>query len=156
MDSSGLNDISVVVVGETFVPTIKIDTIHNKIYWTEYNNDRIRRCNLDGTDLETVISNINEPSGLELDPNKERVYWSEYSNAIIKSAEFDGTSKKTETSSEFSGVSFSRILKFSIQEDKLYFLSGNSSDIYYLSSSKLYKSRIVPRPYYEVRFDVNE
>lgn len=48
---------------------IEIDGIHKKVYWINGYSGLILRANLDGTKVETVLSNLVEPSGITLDPS---------------------------------------------------------------------------------------
>ncbi len=48
-----------------------------KVYWTDLLNDKIERSNLDGSERETVLSNLEHPHGIAIDPIENKVYWSE-------------------------------------------------------------------------------
>jgi sugar lactone lactonase YvrE len=53
---------------------IAIDSKAGKIYWTEYETGRVRRANLDGSEVETLIL-ADGPVGIALDPDAGRIYW---------------------------------------------------------------------------------
>ena len=52
---------------------IEIDGIHKKVYWINWSYGLILRANLDGTKVETVISNLVEPYGITLDLSPDSV-----------------------------------------------------------------------------------
>ena len=52
---------------------IEIDGIHEKVYWINWRSGLILRANLDGTNVETVISNLVEPNGITLDLTPDSV-----------------------------------------------------------------------------------
>ena len=60
---------------------LAIDVSGEKLYWTSKGgNPRVMRANLDGTDVETVVSGPctnNRCRGLAFDPVNKRVYWAE-------------------------------------------------------------------------------
>ena len=45
---------------------ILLDEESRKLYWSDYGDQTVKRSNWDGSDLETVVSNISEPVGLVL------------------------------------------------------------------------------------------
>ena len=52
---------------------IEIDGIHKKVYWINWSSELILRANLDGTKVETVISNLVKPYGITLDLSPDSV-----------------------------------------------------------------------------------
>lgn len=65
------------------------------MYWSEWPTNSIRRAALDGTDVVTVISPANHPSGLTQDPESRRLYWASQSHPkAIESADFDGKNRQ--------------------------------------------------------------
>ena len=52
---------------------IEIDGIHKKVYWINWSSGLILRANLDGTKVETVISDLVEPYGITLDLSPDSV-----------------------------------------------------------------------------------
>jgi hypothetical protein len=51
----------------TGIPDIEVDTVDQRIYWTDYVRGEIRSSRYDGTDLQIEISNLLNPFGLALD-----------------------------------------------------------------------------------------
>jgi hypothetical protein len=60
---------------------VAIDVVSGKIYWTDLFEQKIRRSNLDATDVEVVASTGTEPDSITVDPVSGKVYWSETINA---------------------------------------------------------------------------
>jgi sugar lactone lactonase YvrE len=74
--------------------SIAVDAVNGKIYWTDRGTRKIQRANLDGTDIEDLVS-ASEKSylyGIAVDPIRRKVYWvdGEWSFRIQR-AELDGT-----------------------------------------------------------------
>ena len=74
---------------------IAISTMDGRLYWTELSK-RIRRVNLDGTNLEAPLSEIGGPSGIAVVDDK--VYWAEEvdeSFGEIRRSNLNGTNIET-------------------------------------------------------------
>ena len=87
---------------------IAIDASEGKIYWSVKSHwwarsaDRIQRANLDGTDIETVVGNLEGPNGIDLDLGVQRnkIYWADGANSLFSSgkiqrADLEGTNVQT-------------------------------------------------------------
>jgi len=69
-----------------------------QIFWTDpqgssvpgTNNDFLRTANGDGTGLQTLISGIEEPRGMAIDPLNAKIYWTEPGAPAIQRADLDG------------------------------------------------------------------
>lgn len=64
----------------TYPCTLALDLVHNKMYWGEgrFSDCRIRRANLDGSGVETVIRGIAEPNAIAIDANAGKIYWTKH------------------------------------------------------------------------------
>jgi DNA-binding beta-propeller fold protein YncE len=67
---------------------IAIDRVHGKIYWVS--PSEIKRADLDGLHVETVVPGLSNGRSIEIDPTGERVYWSEVGRGV-RSAKLDGS-----------------------------------------------------------------
>jgi DNA-binding beta-propeller fold protein YncE len=65
------------VVQTNYPDDLALDVVGGKMYWNDFANNRIRRCNLDGTDVETIISQINSPYGLALNLRDGQIYYND-------------------------------------------------------------------------------
>ena len=86
---------------------IAVDASGGKIYWSEMSHwwarreDRIQRANLDGTDIETIVSDLEGPTGIDLDlgVGRNQIYWADesslFSNSRIQRADLEGTNVYT-------------------------------------------------------------
>ncbi len=71
-----------------------LDLANEKVYWTEFSNNRLRRADLDGTNMEDIVINTQNPSGLGLDLTNGKVYWGMYNSGTIRRANLDGTNQE--------------------------------------------------------------
>jgi len=79
---------TIVAAGGAFTPKqMKIDEAAGKIYWSDREGMAVKRCNLDGSDIETLVVTGNPVVdagdqsrwcvGLALDPVRGHVYWTQ-------------------------------------------------------------------------------
>jgi DNA-binding beta-propeller fold protein YncE len=88
-----LNEINVQEIGPKsfrhYDSDIAIDVIGDKIYWAT--RDNIQRANLDGTNVQDVVTGLDEPENIAVDVSGGKIYWSiEYGDRIQR-ANLDGT-----------------------------------------------------------------
>ena len=70
---------------------IALDVAGGKIYWTEERGHRIQRANLDGTNIQDVITGLYRPYGIALDIPGGKIYWMEEDDHRIRRSNLDGT-----------------------------------------------------------------
>ncbi|OGF54154.1 MAG: hypothetical protein A2Z21_07220 [Candidatus Fraserbacteria bacterium RBG_16_55_9] len=63
---------------------IALDLAQGKLYWAESFGGKIRRANLNGTDVEDILTGLDGPAGLELDLAAGMVYWTEHPSGKIR------------------------------------------------------------------------
>lgn len=99
---------------------LTLDLQNGKIYWTELNGNRIGRANLDGTQIETVLTspNTNGPRGIRLDVANQKIYYLDASVDRIKRANFNGAN--VETLVTLSATAFLELLELDLSEGKMY------------------------------------
>jgi hypothetical protein len=81
-----------------FAADIEIDSVAGKIYWADWPYDLIRRANLDGSSIETIIpesGSAGAPYFLEVDPGGGKLYWSDFDSGNIYRASLDGSGPET-------------------------------------------------------------
>lgn len=83
---------------------LAVDTDGGKIYWTDYGNGMIRRANLDGSAVESLITTAALPSGLALDVAAGKMYWADAGLHEIRRADFDGSNEQIVMSGAGIGV----------------------------------------------------
>ncbi|ANM30016.1 hypothetical protein ABI59_11200 [Acidobacteria bacterium Mor1] len=102
-------------------------TAASKIYWTDFEGDRLQRANLDGTAVETLItSGLNEPNGIALDVAGDAIYWTEFNGGRIRRAALDGSNQTDLISS---GISLSEGIALDIPAGKMYWAQRGSERI---------------------------
>ena len=70
---------------------IAVDAFGGKLYWSEdFIYERIRRANLDGTDIQTVAGGLEGPDGIGLDVLGGKIYWTDNRDNKIQRADLDG------------------------------------------------------------------
>ena len=62
-----------------------------KMYWTADGPNKIQRANLDGTEMEDLVTGLSGPRGLALDLGAGKMYWTAYWAGKIQRANLDGT-----------------------------------------------------------------
>ncbi len=60
-----------------------------KVYWTDDVANLIQRSDEDGSNVETVLSGLNQPKGLDIDTVNGKIYWTD--GTTIKRADLDGS-----------------------------------------------------------------
>ncbi|RKU18998.1 hypothetical protein C6501_01620 [Candidatus Poribacteria bacterium] len=84
--------IFVVILLTSVVQNISYGQGSAKIYWTE--SDKIRRANLDGTNVESVLTDDDLIRDIALDIQNHKIYWIGWRHSI-KRANLDGTKVET-------------------------------------------------------------
>lgn len=95
-------DVDSYISGGDEAPTsIALDLERKRIYWSEFNGFRIRRCNLDGTGVETLVEkgNCGQPRFITLDIRTEKMSWTIVRDEI-RQADLDGSSGKVLSTGE--------------------------------------------------------
>ncbi|MBZ0268105.1 DUF5050 domain-containing protein [bacterium] len=91
----------------------------HKVYWSDLTNDRIRRSNLDGSAVETVLTGVPSPQGIALDPATNKMYWSDPALDVIRRSDLDGTNVEDVVTS---GLDYARDLDVDWVGDKVYWV----------------------------------
>lgn len=75
---------------------LAIDPRRNKLYWPLYAARKIQRSDLDGTNVEDVLSGLGgEPQAIALDLDGGKIYWGEVHGKMIGRANLDGSDRQT-------------------------------------------------------------
>jgi len=93
--NSGVGAEDLLTMGQVFSPVdIVLDQTGGKMYWTERSpaDFMIQRANLDGTNVELLITGLVSPSGITLDPSGGKMYWTDIGTGKIQRANLDGSS----------------------------------------------------------------
>jgi hypothetical protein len=87
-DIDGKNRKVIVPRGVTFTPKqIQLDRKNGKLYWCDREGMRVMRCNLDGSQIETLVETGRGDAdrrdqtrwcvGITIDPERKQIYWSQ-------------------------------------------------------------------------------
>lgn len=110
----GTNITNIISFNDNSNPSLTIDTREGKLYWTE--NTQIRRANLDGSNLEVVIDEV-DCEGLAVDEIGKKLYWSsidrETNRSKIQRSDLNGFNK--EIFYEASTISWIRGMAFAYE-----------------------------------------
>ena len=63
----------------------------SKMYWTDTRGDKIQRANLDGSQVEDLVTGLSFPDGIALDVAAGKMYWANPSDSKIQRANMDGS-----------------------------------------------------------------
>ena len=92
----------VIVTGLDAVSGIGVDPEGGKIYWSDYVADKIQRANLDGTNVQDLVTNNPQPPlvlaapwALAVDTDQGKVYWTDTILNRMMRANLDGTNVET-------------------------------------------------------------
>jgi len=67
-----------------------------KIFLCDRDIDKIQRCDLDGSNLEDVVtSGLGNPEGVAVDTSADKVYWTDGTAGKIERADLDGSNRET-------------------------------------------------------------
>ncbi|CAL8404823.1 unnamed protein product [Boreogadus saida] len=95
LDTDDHTDVHVPVPELHNVISLDYDSVDGKLYYTDVTLDVIRRSNLDGTGMETVISQgLKTTDGLAVDWVARNMYWTDTGRNTIEVARLDGTCRK--------------------------------------------------------------
>ncbi|MBC8232096.1 T9SS type A sorting domain-containing protein [bacterium] len=88
---------------------------NGKIYWT--NLDTIKRANLDGSDVEDVVTGLSNARGMDLDVGRGKIYWADESTSKIQRANLDGSNVEDVV---VTGLSIPQGLAIDVYNGKVY------------------------------------
>ena len=85
---------------------IALDVDGGKIYWTDAggvgvfgdkipSTGKVQRANLDGSNIETLVTELETPVGIALDGNGDQLYWTDAGTGKVQRANLDGSNIET-------------------------------------------------------------
>lgn len=103
---------------------IALDVAGGKMYWADTGVSGVRRANLDGTSIETLITGGNNPQAVALDLSAGKFYWANGNPHRIERANLDGSSPET----PLTGLSFQPLgLALDAANAHLYWIGGTGA-----------------------------
>ena len=79
------------------VASLTVDTVGSKIYWSEHGSSSgtIKRANLDGTNVEVLVTRPTTPQSITVDTVGKKLYWINSLEGKIQSADLNGENIST-------------------------------------------------------------
>ncbi|MFQ5571639.1 MAG: FlgD immunoglobulin-like domain containing protein, partial [Rhodothermales bacterium] len=102
---------------------LAIDLNGGKMYWTEFNSGSVRRSNLDGSNIEDVITGLSFPTDVALDSNGGKLYLT--NGDQVQRANLDGSSLETLISDQRS----TQGIDLDLAAGKMYWSDQNASTL---------------------------
>ena len=103
-------------------------TVESKLYWTDWGTGKIQRSDLDGSNVEDLVSSagLNGPDGLALDVSGGKMYWTDVGTNKIQRADLDGSNVEDLVTS---GLSVPYGLALDVSGGKMYWSNRQTSKI---------------------------
>ena len=79
-----------VLGGQNRIIPLGVDTVHQHIYFGDFNLGRISRSNYDGSNVSIILERVERVEGLAVDWINRLMYWTSYTSATIEVATLDG------------------------------------------------------------------
>ncbi len=97
-----------------------------KMYWADYGTNKIQRADLDGSNVEDLITTgLNNPFGIALDVGGGKMYWTDYGTNKIQRADLDGSNVED----LISGLSRPYGIALDVGGGKMYWTDSRTSRI---------------------------
>ena len=74
---------------------IRVELLTQKLYWSDSLAITINRADMDGSNVEPVVTTFRHPSAIELDAAGGFIYWVEGQEEQIRRSRLDGTGIET-------------------------------------------------------------
>ena len=87
----GMNTQSLITSGLHTPQSIALDITNNKVYWTASRLNKIQRADLDGSNIQDVVEDVETPYGIALDVAANKMYWTARGTSVIQCANLDGS-----------------------------------------------------------------
>lgn len=106
---------------------VAVDVRGGKVYWTDRAAGRVQRSNLNGSNVQTLVSGLdNGLSGIAIDSVAGKIYWTTYVGQKIQRANLDGTGLQDLVVGSLSGV---RDIALDIAAGKMYWVDLNENNV---------------------------
>ena len=88
-------EITAIAMGIEGPTSIAVDAAEDKMYWADKRLDAIHRSNLDGSNVEDLLTELETPEDIALDLVADKMYWIEQDTGAIRRTDLDGSSGET-------------------------------------------------------------
>ena len=101
-----------------------------KLYWADSGTDTIRRANLDGSNIQDIVTTgLRTPTGIAVDLKWQKVYWIDSGTDTIRRANLDGSNIQDILTNGKSGLRTPTGIAVDMTEDKLYWIDSGTDTI---------------------------
>lgn len=119
------------------------DSVNDKVYFTDFittGAGKVWRMNTDGSDMEELVSGINDPYGISINLDGGKIYWADEAGNISR-ANLDGSSLER----EFIKIAGARMrsVAYNSKNDLIYFYDYWLEDIYVANSDGTGVTKII-------------
>ncbi|MCA9151561.1 MAG: hypothetical protein KDA92_19750 [Planctomycetales bacterium] len=114
------------LLGMTFLATTAHGVGRDKMYWSDRGSNTIRRANLDGTIVETLVSGLGEARGVAVDYQHEQIYWVDNGHNKIQRSRLDGSHIEDLVTS---GLSFPAGIVLDVPGNQMFWADANENSI---------------------------
>ena len=86
------------LISTPFHSGLEVDAVNGKLYWSTSitaEEGEILRANLDGSNVEIVVTEIDKPADIALDIAGGKIYWTDYVVDVVRRANLDGSNVET-------------------------------------------------------------
>ena len=97
-----------------------------KMYWIDEGTNKIRRANLDGSEVEDVLARLPGPSGIAMDVAAGKIYWTDRETDRIQRANLDGSEVEVLVTS---GLDFPYGIALDVAAGKMYWTDAGTDKI---------------------------
>jgi len=115
-----------ITTGSSQIENLALDVLNGKMYWTD--GGTITRANLDGTELQSVVTNLTNSMALALDAAAGKIYWSHSAGGDwqISRANLDGTNPEVILPQLAPGIGILPGIALDLDGGKIYYSSHDS------------------------------
>ena len=104
-----------------------VDPDSPPIYWTDYGTNKIQRVNLDGSNVQDLVTRgLTFPRGIALDVAESKMYWTDFGTDKIQRVNLDGSDVQDLVTS---GLAFPNGIALDLAESKMYWTDGGTNKI---------------------------
>ena len=108
---------------------IALDVAAGKIYWTDHEEEKIWRADLDGSNVEELVTGLVVPSyvtsSIALDPGRGKMYWTDPETSKIYRADLDGANVEDLVA----GLRFPVSIALDLGAGKMYWTSSGTYNV---------------------------
>ncbi len=94
-----------------------------KMYWSDRGSNTIRRANLDGSFVETLVSGLGEARGMAVDWEHHWIYWADNGRNLIQRSRLDGSGIEDLVTT---GLNFPAGIALDVAGGKMYWADANN------------------------------